>query len=207
MKLKVCGMKYPQNIKEVAALKPDYMGFIFYAPSPRFVDREELKHSIAKLDEGIAKVGVFVNHPAAEVIETCKELHLDYAQLHGDESPAYVSEIKSAGIGTIKVFRIDAGFDWDQLQAFNDHADFFLFDTPTAEYGGSGKKFDWKILKNYRGDKPFFLSGGIAEEDLPEIKKLGFSNLWGVDINSRMESAPAIKDTNRIQHFINELKK
>ena len=200
-------MKYSQNIKEVADLKPDYMGFIFYARSPRFVNVKELKDPIKNIDKSIAKVGVFVNHPVAELIETCRELHLDYAQLHGDESPAYVSVIKSAGIGTIKVFRIDAGFDWKQLQAYSDNADFFLFDTLTVEYGGSGKKFDWKILENYNGDKPFFLSGGIAAKNLPEIKELRLPNLWGVDINSRMETVPAMKDANRIRYFINELKK
>lgn len=200
-------MKYPQNIKEVAALKPDYMGFIFYARSPRFVNIKELKDPIKNIDKSISKVGVFVNHPEAEVIETCKELQLDYAQLHGDESVSYVSEIKAAGIGTIKVFRIDTGFDWKQLQAYTDNSDFFLFDTPTTDYGGSGHHFDWKILENYKDEKPFFLSGGIATEDLPEIKKLSLTNLWGIDINSRMESAPALKKADRIQHFINELKK
>ena len=207
MKLKICGMKYSQNIMDVAALKPDYMGFIFYAPSPRFVNIKELKGPIKNIDKGIAKVGVFVNHPAVEVIETCKELQLDYAQLHGDESAEYVSEIKAAGIGTIKVFRIDAGFDFVQLQAYTDNTEFFLFDTATKDYGGSGQHFDWKILENYKGNKPFFLSGGIAAEDLPEIKKLSLNNLWGIDINSRMESDPALKNADRIQHFINELRK
>jgi len=199
-------MKYPQNIVDVAALKPDFMGFIFYSKSPRFVEVEEVKESIEKLDKSIAKVGVFVNHPAAEVIEICLALSLEYAQLHGDESAAYVSQIKSAGIGVFKVFRIDAQFDWDKTTAYAD-ADFFLFDTPTAGYGGSGKKFDWRVLENYRDKKPFILSGGIGAEDIPEIKKLELPKLYGIDINSRMETAPAMKDAKRIQHFINALKK
>jgi phosphoribosylanthranilate isomerase len=199
-------MKYPQNIADVAALKPDFMGFIFYEKSSRFVKVEDIEDSISKLNNGISKVGVFVNHPAAEVIEICRALNLEYAQLHGDESAAYVSQIKSAGIGVFKVFRIDAQFDWDKTTAYAD-ADLFLFDTPTAGYGGSGKKFDWRVLENYRDKNPFILSGGIGAEDIPEIKKLELTMLYGIDINSRMETAPAMKDTIRIQHFINELKK
>lgn len=206
MKLKVCGMKYPRNIKDVAALKPDYMGFIFYAKSPRFVTVDEVKDAIENLESGISKVGVFVNHPVAEVINICRELKLDFAQLHGDETPAEVSEIKSAGMGVFKVFKMEEQFDIEQTIIF-DEADFFLFDTPTPGYGGSGQQFDWNGLKKYRGEKPFFLSGGIGFEDIAAIKKLKLPNLWGIDTNSRMEVSPAVKDTERIKYFIKELKK
>ena len=206
MKLKICGMKYPRNIKEVAALKPDYMGFIFYAKSPRFVTVDEVKESIENLGSGISKVGVFVNHPVADLIETCKALNLDFAQLHGDEMPAEVSEIKSAGIGVFKVFRIDAQFDWDKTIPFDD-ADFFLFDTATPDFGGSGKHFDWNVLNKYKEKKLFFLSGGIGIEDIAAIKKLKLPNLWGIDTNSRMEVSPGRKDVNRVQILIKELTK
>lgn len=207
MKLKICGMKYPENIADVAALKPGYMGFIFYAKSSRCVKNKEIKNSINLLDKSIAKVGVFVNHPISEVIETCKTLNLNYAQLHGDETAAYIAKIKAAGIGTIKAFRIAPDFNWNQTYVYNGAADFFLFDTPTVGYGGSGQKFDWEQLNNYQNDIPFFLSGGLDVEDVYLIKKLAHPRLWGVDINSRMESAPALKNINRIQYFIDELKK
>lgn len=207
MKLKVCGMKYPDNIFEVANLKPDYMGFIFYSKSVRFVNKDEVKETIKEIPMDIAKVGVFVNHPFSEVIDICQRLELDFAQLHGKEPLDYTNEIKNKGIDIIKVFHMDNNFDWSQTKEFSSIADFFLFDTSSHQYGGSGQKFDWKLLTNYKDDTPFFLSGGIALDDIPIIKKLKHSQLWGIDINSRMESSPAFKNIDRVQTFINELKK
>lgn len=207
MKLKVCGMKFPNNIVDVANLKPDYMGFIFYPKSVRFADMKEVKETIKELPKDISKVGVFVNHPPSEVIDICQRFQLDFAQLHGDETLDYATEIKSKGIGIIKVFHMDNRFDWSQTKKFSSAADFFLFDTSSHQFGGSGQKFDWDLLKNYHNDTPFFLSGGIDVDDIPIIKKLRHSQLWGIDINSRLESSPAFKNINRLQTFINELKK
>jgi phosphoribosylanthranilate isomerase len=198
MKLKVCGMKYPENLKAVAALKPDYMGFIFYEKSPRNVEVTEIQETLSKLDHEINTVGVFVNHPVKEVISICQTLDFDYAQLHGNESPEYVAEIKESGIGTFKVFHMDDAFDWNKLSAYTPHVDFFLFDTKTPGYGGSGKKFNWKKLDQYKGDVPFFLSGGIGVEDIHEIKKLKHPALWGIDVNSRLEVEPGRKDVGKV---------
>jgi phosphoribosylanthranilate isomerase len=206
MKLKVCGMKYPDNIVDVSKLKPDYMGFIFYPKSVRYVDMREIEGPIQKLPEDISKVGVFVNHPVSAVIEICQKLQLDFAQLHGNESPEFTSKIKDAGLGVIKVFHMDKTFDWSVTKDFISTADFFLLDTSTQQFGGSGQKFDWALLDNYHDETPFFLSGGIDIDDIPDIKKLNHPQIWGIDINSRMESSPAYKNINRLQTFINELK-
>jgi phosphoribosylanthranilate isomerase len=206
MKLKVCGMKYPENIVDVAILKPDYMGFIFYPKSVRFVNIHQVRETIKALRKDIFKVGIFVNHPSSEVIEICQSLQLDFAQLHGTESPEYASEIKATGIGIIKVFHMDNSFDWNQVQIFSPIADFFLFDTSSNFYGGSGTKFDWELLARYHYKTPFFLSGGIDVDDIPQIKKLNHPKIWGIDINSRMESSPGFKNIDRVQTFINELK-
>lgn len=206
MKLKICGMKYRENIAEVANLNPDYMGFIFYPKSVRFVNRFEIKESILELHKDISKVGVFVNYPHSEVIDICQSLELNFAQLHGNETSEYTAKIKRSGTGVIKVFHIDNTFDWSQIKEFSSMVDFFLFDTSTIQFGGSGHKFEWKLLENYNDDTPFFLSGGIDLTDIPLIKKIKHSQLWGIDINSKMESSPALKNVNRIQTFINELK-
>ncbi len=205
MKLKVCGMKYPENIEAVARLKPDYMGFIFYPNSVRYVNIHEIKKTVTSLEKNITKVGVFVNNTVDEVVKTCQKLQLNYAQLHGHESPLYTTQIKTAGIHVIKAFQINAGFDWNHINDFKDYVDFLLFDTPCPQYGGSGQKFDWELLKKYRGETPFFLSGGIDVENVCQINKLSFPQLWGIDVNSRIESAPATKDIKRLELLINEL--
>ena len=145
MKLKVCGMREVTNIESVLALKPDLMGFIFYPKSKRFVETLSL--------EGInfqstRKVGVFVNEPLNSLIAKVKTFGLDYVQLHGDESISYLTEVKNLGVKVIKVFRIKDQLPVDQLLAFEQNADYFLYDTLSNEYGGSGKKFQWKILND-----------------------------------------------------------
>jgi len=206
MKLKICGMKYPDNILDVSKLKPDYMGFIFFHKSLRHVDMHEIEGPMQKLPEDISKVGVFVNHPYSEVIDICRKLKLNFVQLHGNETPDYVSRIKDSGTCVIKVFHMGKTFDWNLTKDFSTKADFFLFDTSTQQFGGSGQKFDWAMLDNYHDETPFFLSGGIDIDDIPDINKLNHPQIWGIDINSRMESSPAFKNINRIQTFINELK-
>jgi phosphoribosylanthranilate isomerase len=208
MKVKVCGMREPENILAVAALKPDYMGFIFYSPSPRYVGND------FTLPEGfplsIAKVGVFVNASSGEMMHEVKRLSLDYLQLHGDESPEQVAELKHTGIRIIKVFSIDEQFDFTKLIPYEPHIDFFLFDTKGKYYGGNAMAFDWQILRHYQRDKPFFLSGGLSPENVGQINSLTTLNIHSLDINSGVEVSPGFKDTARIemiQRQVNELKK
>ncbi len=205
MKLKVCGMKYPQNIEDVALLNPDFMGFIFYSGSQRCADYQRLKNDIQSLDQGIKRVGVFVNQVIPEVITICDELELDYAQLHGDESLNFMTELKQSGVKIIKVFHIDESFNWNKCKKFVGLSDYFLFDTVCSNYGGSGKQFDWELIKEYKENLPFLLSGGIDLEHLSYIKELQFPYLAGIDVNSRFEFTPGIKDLKKLQILKNEL--
>lgn len=205
MKLKVCGMKYPQNIEDVALLKPEFMGFIFYSGSKRCADYQELKDYIQSLDQEIKRVGVFVNQVISEVIAICNELHLDYAQLHGNESLNLMAELKLSDIKIIKVFHIDEHFNWNKCKKFVGLSDYFLFDTACSNYGGSGKQFDWKLLKEYKDNLPFFLSGGIKLEHLSIIRELQLPYLAGIDVNSQFEITPGIKDLEKLEIIKNEL--
>lgn len=205
MKLKVCGMKYSQNIEDLASLNPDFMGFIFYLGSKRCADYQELKDDIQNLDQEIKRVGVFVNQAIPEVLTICDELHLDYAQLHGNESLDFITELKLSGIKIIKVFHIDAHFNWNKCKKFVGLSDYFLFDTACSNYGGSGKQFDWTLLKEYKDNLPFLLSGGIDLEHLSIIKELQLPYLAGIDVNSRFEFATGIKDLKKLQILKNKL--
>ncbi|HXC04630.1 MAG TPA: phosphoribosylanthranilate isomerase [Bacteroidia bacterium] len=195
LRIKICGMKYPDNMAQIAAVKPDYMGFIFYAGSPRYVGGDFNPESLNMLPASIKKTGVFVNQPLKEIQATGKQYHLDLIQLHGSETPEFCKEIRK-DIPVIKAFGLDASFDFNRLQSYVGAVDYFLFDTRTTEHGGSGKKFDWDILKNYTMDIPFFLSGGIAPDDIMTIEKFRseFPLLYGIDLNSRFEISPAVKD-------------
>jgi phosphoribosylanthranilate isomerase len=205
MKLKVCGMKYPKNILDVAALLPDYMGFIFYPKSARFVEWENMIDILPSIHKSIKKVGVFVNHPLEDVIEIVDNLDLNYVQLHADESPEYVYKLKQADIKVFKVFPVGKRIDWDRMNDYKSLVDYYLFDTKTTLYGGSGKHFDWSLLQNYMYDIPFFLSGGIQHKDIAAIKQLQLLQLHGLDVNSRLESDIAFKDVNRIAQLKIEL--
>ena len=207
MKLKICGMKYPENIMDVAGLKPDFMGFIFYPKSVRCVEVSDVKEVLEEMDPSIRKIGVFVNQPADEVADIVDELKLDYVQLHGDESIDYVTGMKKLGYRIIKVVQMDRGTDWNVLTDFVPLVDFFLFDTRSPSYGGSGQHFDWSLLSAYDHDIPFFLSGGLKVEDVREIHELGIEQLYAIDVNSRLESAPAMKDIQRIIQLKKELEK
>lgn len=206
MKLKVCGMKFSANIKGVAQLNPEFMGFIQYPASSRFVDLESIKADLCSVDSHIQKVGVFVNETIDEVVAICQRYHLDYAQLHGDETPEYLNELKKQGVELIKAFSISPCFDWQVLDSYETVANYFLFDTASPKRGGSGKKFDWQLLKKYKGNRPFFLSGGIGLEDIPLIRRLQLPLLEGIDVNSRLELKPGFKDLEQVKKLLNELK-
>ncbi len=199
-KLKVCGMKYPDNIKQLAELEPDFMGFIFYDKSKRFINNS-LNISELELNKSIKKVGIFVNSSVKKVQAIMQKHKLDFAQLHGDESPKFCKELKQSGIKITKAFQIDEDFDFSTLELYDAVCDYFLFDTKTKLYGGSGKKFNWKILEKYDNKKPFFLSGGIDLDDIDGIKKLQHLNIIAIDINSKFEISSAMKDIEKIKKF------
>lgn len=210
LKLKVCGMKHPENIREVAELVPDYMGFIFYEKTPRFFDAE-----IPEIPKSIKKTGVFVDADAAFILEKIKEHNLNAVQLHGKESAEFCEKLKESinenGIEIIKVFSVKDDFVFDKLKKYEGLVDFFLFDTKGKNKGGNGVSFNWEILKGYPSTTPFFLSGGIGLEEAEEIKKLSdfFRKkgkeklLYAVDVNSRFESEPGLKEIEKLKIFKN----
>lgn len=204
MKIKVCGMKFPENIKAVSDLKPDYLGFIFYEKSERNFDKV-----LPEIPSNIQKVGVFVNESIFRIKEKVKELSLNLVQLHGTESSVYVNELKQEIPEVIvwKVFSIGNEFDLNELKMY-ENADAFLFDTKGKNYGGNGIQFDWKVLEDYKMKKPIILSGGISSEDALKIKALKSKvpQIEVIDINSRFETEPGRKDMELIQKFINELR-
>lgn len=204
--LKICGMRLAANIASVAALQPDYMGFIFYQKSPRFIS-DVSAELIKYIPPTIKTVGVFVDEDLEIVKEKVKLHQLKAVQLHGAESNSYCTQLKLAfsELEIIKAFGIDEDFDFDILSEYKTGADFFLFDTKTKAHGGSGKTFDWKILSAYSLNKPYFLSGGIDLGHAKEISEIEDLRLYAIDINSRFEIEPGIKDVEKINKFINEI--
>jgi phosphoribosylanthranilate isomerase len=204
MKLKVCGMKYVENIRSVAEVKPNYMGFIFYEKSKR-----NFEGIIPDLPKGIKKAGVFVNEPLEILVSLVEEYQLEAVQLHGEESVAYIQELRGylKSVEIIKVFGIKDNFNFSVLAPYQDLVDYFLFDTKGKERGGNGVKFNWSVLKEYPYAKPFFLSGGIGPKDVVELTKIKASGLpiYAVDINSRFESEPGLKKVKEIKKFKNQL--
>jgi phosphoribosylanthranilate isomerase len=229
MKLKVCGMKFVENIEQVAALQPDYLGFIFYEKSKR-----NFEGIIPELPKSIQKTGVFVNEYSEIVISLVEEYQLDAIQLHGDESSEYVKElqnqlaerralfieenkhqkkkknkhfISNEGVKIIKVFGIKDEFNFDALKSYLEFVDFFLFDTKGKERGGNGIQFDWAVLEKYPFEKPFFLSGGIGLKDIPEVQKMINSDLpiYALDVNSKFEIEPGVKKIEELKEFKNNV--
>jgi len=205
MKLKVCGMKYIDNIKSIGDLKPDYMGFIFYEKSKR-----NFEGIIPELPKGIKKTGVFVNEYMEIVVSLVEEYKLEAIQLHGDESVEYIQELRihlSKKVEIIKVFGIKDNFDFSLLKSYEDEVNYFLFDTKGRERGGNGVKFDWSVLKKYPYSKPFFLSGGIGLKDAQEIQKIKNTGLpiYAVDVNSKFEMKPGFKNIKEVKNFKNKL--
>ena len=201
MKLKVCGMKYSQNITEIENLFPDLMGFIFYEKSKRFFNLPEIN-----LNNKVKRVGVFVNENIQEIKNKIKKYKLDYVQLHGEENVNFCHSLKPF-VKIIKVFKIDYNFNFKKTEEFEEVCDYFLFDTKSQLHGGSGKKFDWDLLKNYNCKKDFFLSGGIDIGDIEEIKKIVNSYpIAGIDINSKFELDNLEKDKEKINLLIKKLR-
>jgi phosphoribosylanthranilate isomerase len=206
LKVKVCGMKYRDNIHQLVELEPDFMGLIFYPKSKRFVDDTQNESIIQAIPDTIQKVGVFVNSTPEEIIEKADRYKLNYVQLHGDENPDFCIKLKNQHIKNIKVFRITDNISEDKLEAFSACSDFFLFDTQTSNYGGSGRKFNWEMLDSIPIDKPFFLSGGIGPNDAEKISKLNLTNMYAVDINSQFELEPGRKDIEKVKLFMEKIR-
>ncbi|MCI9844752.1 phosphoribosylanthranilate isomerase [Flavobacterium pectinovorum] len=205
MKLKICGMKYPQNILEVGSLLPDYMGFIFWEKSARYFNGQ-----IPELIKTIKKVGVFVNESVENIIKKIDKHDLQAVQLHGKESVEFCQDLKNKidpKIEIIKVFSADENFDFEIIKPFENVCDYFLFDTKGKLPGGNGTTFDWTILKKYNSDKPFFLSGGIGINELKAIEEISKSKLpiYGVDVNSKFEIEPGLKNKNLFSNFKRKL--
>ena len=229
MKLKVCGMKYVENIQQVAELQPDYLGFIFYEKSKR-----NFEGIIPDFSENIKKTGVFVNEYIEIVLSLIEEYRLDAIQLHGDESVEYINELKNQlnksralkieenksikkkknqhyiaknALEIIKVFGIKDEFNFDVLKPYLEVVDYFLFDTKGVARGGNGVKFDWTVLEKYPYKKPFFLSGGIGLVDVEQIQIIAKSNLpiYALDVNSKFESKPGVKKIEELQEFKNNV--
>lgn len=198
-------MKYRENIEAIAGLQPDYMGFIFYEKSKR-----NFEGIIPEIPKSIKKTGVFVNEYPEIVVSLVEEYQLKAIQLHGDESPEYIKGLKSHLLNKteiIKVFGVKDEFDFHDLQPYLELVDFFLFDTKGKERGGNGVKFNWKVLEKYPFEKPFFLSGGIGIEDAVQLKEIKSTKLpiFAVDINSKFEIEPGLKDTKKVKSFKNKL--
>lgn len=197
------------NIAEVAALQPDYLGFIFYEKSPRYFEGETPSLSLE-----IKKVGVFVDEKISKVIDLCKKYSLDVIQLHGNETKEYVLDLQGyltllyPDVLVWKAFSVDEEFDFSEIKIFENKVDAFLFDTKGKEKGGTGKTFDWEILKKYPSKKTFILSGGIGLEEVDSLKKLLKTELpiHAIDVNSRFETEPGMKDFLALTSFIELLK-
>ena len=204
MKLKVCGMKYKDNIQAVANLQPDYLGFICYDKSARHFD-----DAIPVIPSSIKKVGVFVDEKVEVITNQIEKHQLDVLQLHGHESPEVCKLLKATNKELIKVFSIKNEFDFSVLKQYEDVVDYFLFDTKGKLPGGNGYTFNWDVLKNYPSTKPYFLSGGIGIEEIEKIKQFKKSPAskycYAIDVNSRFEIEPGLKDINVLKHFIIEL--
>ena len=214
LKLKICGMRDPENISEISALNPDYLGLIFFEGSPRNVSGE-----IEEIEETIRKTGVFVNASEEIILEKVEIYSLSAVQLHGDETANFCENLKkqlsAAGknVELIKVFSINDAFDFKQLKAFEGVADLFLFDTKGKNRGGNGLMFNWEILLDYRSSTPFFLSGGIGPQEIEAIKQFyeAFQKrqnkdlFYGIDVNSKFETAAGLKDTAALKLFREQL--
>lgn len=232
VKVKICGMREPGNIREIAVLRPDYMGFIFYRKSPRyagteFFGNEGFQQSAGAVSfqtaaragtntapagmnaalAGIKKTAVFVDEPLDPAREMINRAGFDAVQLHGNETPAYCRQVKETGAEVIKAFGVGEDFDFSILEAYAPFCDYFMFDAKTSAFGGSGKTFGWELLRRYTGSKPFFLSGGLDLDNLSAaLTAVDGLPLYALDLNSRFETAPGLKDTEKVKKAIRLIK-
>ena len=200
MIIKVCGMREADNIREVEMLGIDMMGFIFWPKSSRFASQRP-----DYLPKNVKRVGVFVDEDPEQVKRLADDYDLDYIQLHGQESPSYIFQL--GGLHIIKVFNISTAEDLLQAQPYEGIVDYFLFDAKGKSVGGNGEKFNWDVLSAYNGSTPFLLSGGIGLDDATNVKAFHHPKCIGIDLNSRFELAPGLKDVAKLKEFIFNLNK
>lgn len=202
MELKVCGMREPDNIRSlISEVNPDWMGLIFYPKSPRYVSDEQA----AELKgQPVKKVGVFVNESESEIQRKVDQFGLSAIQLHGNESIEFVKKLSQKTDAELwKVVSVGDEIDWNSLEDYLPFVSKFLFDTATIAHGGSGKRFDWKVLETYPFDKGFLLSGGLDGQSAEEVLALQqqIPQLQGVDLNSKFEDAPGVKNIEKLKNF------
>jgi phosphoribosylanthranilate isomerase len=204
VKLKICGMRDPQNILDVGSLHPDYMGFIFFEKSPRDVGNDF--NLPVEFPIETKKVGVFVNAETKRIIQQAQRLKIDVVQLHGKETVAQCDALRSIGIKVVKVFSVDDGFDFRITIPYKKFVNYFLFDTKGKYYGGNAQVFNWNILEAYDQEIPFFLSGGLNPDNIKDVTPLKNMNLHAIDVNSGVEKAPAKKDIDKIKELQSKIK-
>ncbi|GAB3333834.1 phosphoribosylanthranilate isomerase [Hymenobacter humi] len=204
--VKVCGMRDAAALSEVAALTPDFLGFIFAPASPRFVGEALAAELVQALPASIWKVGVFLNESTETIVATAQRFGLAAVQLHGQETPAQCEELNEAGLLVMKAFSVGKAVDFAALLPYVPHCDFFLFDTKGAAPGGNGTVFDWDLLKSYNLPVPYFLAGGLGLEHAAELAALRLPGLVGVDLNSGFETAPGVKDAGRVEQMLAALR-
>ena len=197
--IKVCGMREEQNISDLEKLDIDWMGMIFWSGSKRYVSRPP-----SRLPQRVKKVGVFVDASLDDIRQHVSDYQLDIIQLHGHETPAFLETLKPLTL--IKAFNIADASDLEKTKAYEGIADYFLFDTKGKIVGGNGEKFDWTVLTAYEGSTPFLLSGGIGPNDVQKVKQFHHHKCIGIDLNSRFESAPGLKDIVQLQTFIKQIR-
>ena len=198
-------MRYQQNINDVSCLPIDYMGFIFYKASPRFVaelDKKLLQH----ISQHIQTVAVFVNNSVEEICSIVKKYEFDLVQLHGKESVEDCKYLYEQNVNVIKAFSIDSNTSFSSIENYTPYCKYFLFDTATKLFGGSGVQFNWNLLENYVYETPFFLSGGISLENIEEALKINHPQLFGFDINSKIEDSAALKNIATAKQLIQKIK-
>ena len=204
MIVKVCGMRESSNIREIESLGIDWMGFIFYPNSKRFV-----KDVPGYLPSRCRRVGVFVNSDIRDVRHVQEEFGLDLIQLHGDESPEFCKSLRNVlphDIKIIKILKVTGKESFESLESFTPLVDYFLFETPCMSYGGSGRQFDWDLTMHYKGDVPFLLTGGIGEDDWKRVKEFRHPQFAGIDLNSRFEFRPGLKSAEKLSGFLSNLR-
>lgn len=199
MMIKVCGMRETDNIRDVEALGIDVMGFIFWPKSSRYVSQRP-----DYLPKRVKRVGVFVDEDPEQVKQLAGDYGLDYIQLHGQESPSYIFQL--GGLHIIKAFNISTVEDLLQTQPYEGLVDGFLFDAKGKSVGGNGEKFNWDVLDAYDGETPFLLGGGIGPDDVERVHAFRHPKCIGIDLNSRFELSPGLKDIAKLKEFIYNLK-
>ena len=200
MKIKVCGLKYKDNLNEVASLNPDYIGFIHYSRSGRYMAETLTKEDLKNISS--VKTAVFVNPTLTEITKSIQLFGYNALQFHGNESPDLCESFRSDSMKVIKAFSVNDEFNFNFIKDYHGKCDYFLFDTKGKEEGGNGFSFNWNILKQYDQKTPFFLSGGIGTDNIHQVMELTELNIYGIDINSKVESEVGVKDISKVKEVI-----